>query len=63
MSKMPTVLTRSKTTNQTLLPFWADFQRAIPFQTKDHKTTTANTNPTAPAKKEELLVSQNFANP
>jgi hypothetical protein len=50
ISKIPTVLTTSKTINQTLLSCLAAFQSAIPFQINDHMTTIANTNPAVPAK-------------
>lgn len=37
---MPTVLTTSKTTNQTLVPFLAAFHNASPFQTNDQTMTS-----------------------
>jgi hypothetical protein len=54
ISKIPAVFTRSKTTNQILLPSLAAFQSAIPFQMSVHKTTTANNNPAAPTKPAEI---------
>ena len=37
---MPTVLVINKTTNHGMLLYFDAFQRAIPFQTRDHKPTT-----------------------